>query len=288
LFKVFGPQSSAPSSCGSGGATVATASVTGNGTYNPSAGFTPSGAGNYWWYASYGGDSNNNAAASTCGASMAETVVAAAKTAGPPTISINSPLDGQSFTRLASVLASYSCQDAAGVPGIAACAGTVANGSPIDTSTLGSHTFTVDAKSKDGQIAIKTIHYTVTLPGNHFTVSHVKTRADGTVTFDLKLPGPGAIDAFESAWKNNVAWNHNKAFPSSVLEPTAPHRFTFARLHINASGAGTIHVTVRPNRHGANLVAHHRFIRIRLWVSYTPTGGLQRNRFADFLHIAHQ
>jgi hypothetical protein len=73
-FTVFGPQSSPPSSC-SGGTTVGTAAVPGNGTYQPSVAFTPSSAGDYWWYASYGGDTSDNPAASTCGAGMPETVV---------------------------------------------------------------------------------------------------------------------------------------------------------------------------------------------------------------------
>jgi hypothetical protein len=73
-FKVFGPQASAPSTCTSGGTTVGTAAASGNGTYHPSAGFTPSTAGTYWWYASYGGDTNNAASNSTCGAGMASTV----------------------------------------------------------------------------------------------------------------------------------------------------------------------------------------------------------------------
>lgn len=218
---------------------------------------------------------------------MAETVVVAGARPGPPAISIGSPIDGQTVTRGQVVLAGYRCQDPAGAPGIAACAGTVANGSPIDTSTLGSHAFTVGAHSKDGQTAIKTIHYTVALASNQFTVSHVKTHASGAVTFDLKLPAPGAADVFESAWKNNVPWNHGKAFPASLIEPTPPHRFTFAREHINASSGGTIHVTIHPNSRGHQLVSHHRFIWIRLWVSYTPTGGLQRNHFGGFLHLTH-
>lgn len=74
-YTVFGPQSTPPSVCSSGGSTVGTASASGDGTYNPSAGFTPASAGDYWWYASYGGDSGNNAATSTCGAGMPETVV---------------------------------------------------------------------------------------------------------------------------------------------------------------------------------------------------------------------
>ncbi len=79
-FTVFGPQSSPPSSCTSGGTTVGTASVNGNGTYQPSAGFTPPSPGEYWWYASYGGDAGDEPAASACGALMAQTLVAAAPT----------------------------------------------------------------------------------------------------------------------------------------------------------------------------------------------------------------
>ena len=76
-FTVFGPQSTAPTVCSSGGTTVGTATVSGNGAYNPSGGFTPPSAGDYWWYARYGGDPDNNPANSACGAAMAETVVTA-------------------------------------------------------------------------------------------------------------------------------------------------------------------------------------------------------------------
>jgi hypothetical protein len=75
-FMVFGPQSSAPTDCTTGGTTVGTASVSsGNGNYSPSAGFTPPTAGTYWWYASYGGDSNNGTSNSGCGSGMTKTVV---------------------------------------------------------------------------------------------------------------------------------------------------------------------------------------------------------------------
>jgi N-acetylneuraminic acid mutarotase len=86
-FKVFGPQSSAPTDCTAGGTTVGSASASDNGTYNPSSDFTPSSAGDYWWYASYGGDSNNNAASSACGDQMAETVVGSAS----PSLSLSAP-----------------------------------------------------------------------------------------------------------------------------------------------------------------------------------------------------
>ena len=87
-FTVFGPQSSAPTTCTAGGSTVGSAvSVSGNGTYHPSVGYTPSAAGDYWWYASYGGDSGNSAAASTCGSGMSETVVGVVT----PTLSVAGP-----------------------------------------------------------------------------------------------------------------------------------------------------------------------------------------------------
>ncbi len=79
-FTVYGPQSSPPTSCASGGTTVGTASVNGNGTYQPSAGFTPPSPGEYWWYAGYSGDAGDEPAASACGALMAQTLVAAAPT----------------------------------------------------------------------------------------------------------------------------------------------------------------------------------------------------------------
>ncbi|HEY7485463.1 MAG TPA: hypothetical protein VH912_13450, partial [Streptosporangiaceae bacterium] len=74
---VFGPQASAPGVCTSGGKPVGSASVSGNATYHPAAGFTPTRAGRYWWFASYGGDTGDNPAASACGASMRATVVTA-------------------------------------------------------------------------------------------------------------------------------------------------------------------------------------------------------------------
>ena len=74
-FTVFGPQASAPTKCTSGGHAVGTATVGGSGTYNPSSGYTPTGAGTYWWYASYGGDGANVASNSGCGSAMASMVV---------------------------------------------------------------------------------------------------------------------------------------------------------------------------------------------------------------------
>jgi PKD repeat protein len=204
-----------------------------------------------------------------------------APAAKPPTVTITNPVGGAHYSRLQSVHASYRCQDGAGAPGIRSCTATVPNGAALNTSTLGQHAFTVTAISKDGQSASKTVHYTVGLPSNQFTVSHVKIHADGTLSFDLTLPGPGVIDVFESAWKNNIA------VASRLLQP-APHRFVFARKHLTANHDGTIQITIHPNQRGRNLLRHNRRVWIRAWVSYTPTGGLQHDRFLHFLHITRR
>ena len=80
-FRVFGPQSTAPTTCTSGGTTAGSATPAGDGTYQSGASFTPSGAGTYWWYVSSPSDTNNNATASACDSpSMTKTVVTAAAT----------------------------------------------------------------------------------------------------------------------------------------------------------------------------------------------------------------
>jgi len=80
-----------------------------------------------------------------------------------PTVTITSPADGSSFTRGAVVAADYGCADTGG-SGLATCVGDVADGSSIDTSTLGPHTFTVTATDGAGNDTSVTHDYTVVAP----------------------------------------------------------------------------------------------------------------------------
>jgi hypothetical protein len=80
-----------------------------------------------------------------------------------PTATIGVPADGASYALGSVVSTSFSCVDADEGPGIESCldANGKAVSQPLDTSTLGPHTVTVIATSKDGRSASVTSHYTV-------------------------------------------------------------------------------------------------------------------------------
>src|SRR4051812_30614702 len=76
---VYGPSAANPATCtttvGGPWSQIGTITPTGNGSYNPTTGFTPTTPGTYWYYASLAADPTNNAAASACSSGMAKTVV---------------------------------------------------------------------------------------------------------------------------------------------------------------------------------------------------------------------
>jgi len=82
----------------------------------------------------------------------------------PNAPAITAPANRAQFTPGQIVDASYSCQDPAGGMGIASCAGPVASGSPVDTSTPGTHSFTVTVTDVNGLTAATTSTYTVAPP----------------------------------------------------------------------------------------------------------------------------
>ena len=191
--------------------------------------------------------------------------------AAPPSAAISSPAGGSTYTRGQVIDASYGCREGTSGPGLSSCAGTVPAGAAIDTSTPGQHSFTVTALSRDDQRTTTTVSYTVVLPDNRFSISNVHTSSHGTVSFRARFPGSGTTDVLETAWLDNYAQT------ATLLNPAA-HRFTFARKHLRVAGSGAIKITVAPNRAGRRLIAHHRYqVVLRLWVSYTPANGTQRD-----------
>jgi hypothetical protein len=80
-----------------------------------------------------------------------------------PTIDLVTPADGAQYERGAAVAADYTCADE-GPSGLRSCTGDRPDGDPLDTSTLGSHDFTVVARDGEGNETTVTHSYTVVEP----------------------------------------------------------------------------------------------------------------------------
>jgi hypothetical protein len=182
-----------------------------------------------------------------------------------PSVTITSPASGATYTLGQSVNSAFTCADATGGPGISSCAGTNSNGQPIDTTTLGSKSYTVTATSQDGQTATTTVNYTVVLPSNQFTITKVKQK-NGTITVTVSVPGAGVLTA-----------------------GAATRKFTYANtVTQTASGPGTFTLTLPPTSKGRHAIApppaNHKkhgkhqkkpkTITVTLSVTFTPTHGV--------------
>jgi zinc carboxypeptidase len=83
-----------------------------------------------------------------------------------PTIAIATPPDGAVYLLDEAVDADYGCDDA--LSGIATCDGPVPSGDPIDTGTVGFHSFTVTATDQAGNFSMQTNTYQVVWPFSGF------------------------------------------------------------------------------------------------------------------------
>jgi hypothetical protein len=108
-----------------------------------------------------GSDSFTYQATDSTGGSNTATVAITVVDTTAPSISIAAPANGAAYTQAQVVNASYSCTDPDGPTDVASCAGPVAAGSPIDTASLGAHTFTVLASDRAGNRVSQTVQYMV-------------------------------------------------------------------------------------------------------------------------------
>ncbi len=120
----------------------------------------------------------------------------------PPTITITSPDDNAEYLLNQTVTADYFCEDETGPAGVVSCDGTVANGAVIETTSVGSKTFTVNAEDIDGNTATLTHNYTVVYNFSGFfqPVSNLptfnKVKAGSTVPVKFSLDGNQGLNIF--------------------------------------------------------------------------------------------
>ena len=105
--------------------------------------------------------------------------------ATPPDVTISTPTDDATYGVGEVVNADWSASDAGS--GLAASSGTVAGGQPLDTTSPGAKSFSVEATDKAGNTARRTVTYTVALADNQVWVPGAGrfTSSDGGVDFDF-------------------------------------------------------------------------------------------------------
>ena len=113
-----------------------------------------------------GSETNNASTNSRTVCDVAGNCVTAGPIAGnkvdkkAPDITLSTPPSASPYVVGATINASYSCTD--GGSGVALCTGTVPSGSAIDTATVGSKVFRVDATDNVGNASSSTVGYAVT------------------------------------------------------------------------------------------------------------------------------
>ncbi len=88
-------------------------------------------------------------------------------TPAPPSAQITSPSPQRTFARGASVRTRFTCADSAFGPGLASCTDSSGSHQPhghLSTGAVGAHTYSVTARSRDGQTTVARLRYFVANP----------------------------------------------------------------------------------------------------------------------------
>jgi hypothetical protein len=201
---------------------------------------------------------------STASSSVTYTVAA------PPVVWLPLPTKRAVYAQGQALNSWYLCTDGTGGPGLTSCADQNAQGSgaPIDTSTLGSHTFTVTATSQDGQTSSNSVTYRV-VPAP--VVSHVVAHRGGVVTLEVTVYSPGTVDVLSTAAFRSFALSADTLAADVVHPPNGS--FVFGSAHLVAYHQQTLQVRVPLSQAGELLLRDHAHATLQLLVLYSGYRG---------------
>ena len=109
-------------------------------------------------------------------------------------------------------------------------------------------------------------------PSSRFTIDAHGHNAAGTIELTITVPGPGRV------YLLGTHSNPPRALATvSAAQQPGYDRFAWARHEVNTAEAGTMRVTLTPDTAGTRMLRYVRAkgwsLHIRVWVTYTPTGG---------------
>jgi Tol biopolymer transport system component len=135
----------------------------------------------------------------------------------PPTITIESPPEGAVYVLGASVVASYSCEDAT------SCRGDVASGALVDTSVVGAHSFTVAARDGSGNSATETRSYRVVYPFSGFFSPLAAAPSFATLKAGSKVPAKFSLGGDRGLGLiTGSTWTRVRCGDGSTLPDSSP------------------------------------------------------------------
>lgn len=183
-----------------------------------------------------------------------------------PQITVAAPGDGAAYTRGAPVLADYSCADADGAADIRTCAGQVAVGEPVDTSTTGTKTFSVSATDVAGNTRSRSVTYTVIGAGppavtpppstpRPLALRSLTARAGGSIALRFTVPASGRLTV-----------------RATTTSSGATRTLTFASI-TRTVRAGVVVVTLRPTKQAKHLLARRKKLKVRIRAVFVPSLG---------------
>jgi hypothetical protein len=202
---------------------------------------------------------------------------------GKPTATIGSPSSGAQYTQGEAVSTAFSCADDPNGPGIASCVDSAGARSPgsLDTSTTGSHSYTVTATSADGLTDATTVTYTVVAPaavtpataGTSGTLGAGATSVTGTTaSVPLTCAGAAAVTCQARLVLSIVETVQGKkviAVAARMPRKSKKRKVVvvLASKTVTVSGGQKLTVHLQLNAVGKRLLAKHSPLKAKLTIT---------------------
>jgi hypothetical protein len=167
--------------------------------------------------------------------------------AAPPSANITSPAAGGTYLLDQNVSTAFACSEGSGGPGIAQCLDSNDQASPgqLDTSTPGTHAYSVDAESLDGLASQASITYTVdSMPAVTLNPVSQTAYAGTTLTFSAGASGtPTPTVQWQISANKGATWANATGYTSTTFTTgaltTTYNGWEVRAVFTNAAGTAT-------------------------------------------------